>query len=288
MNRVALVNEEDSGNNGVNNQIDTPTQSELKGDASAEETDAVMPSELEEMLGAGLHLGHLRSRSHPKMKPFIFTTRNDLQFIDVTETSKRLDTARSFLRGVVANGGSILLVGTRPAVRSTVRNLAEALGLPHVTTRWLGGTLTNFKTISQRLAEKADLERRRASGEFEKYTKKEALMLERKLKKLEDKFGGIAALSRLPQAVVIFDLSENKTSAREAKRLGIPTVAVVDTNVDPELATYPIPANDDAVSAVRYLSDKIGEAIREGQAECVRLAAERARAEAESSGKAAL
>lgn len=252
----------------------------------ASEPETETPTELDEMLRAGVHLGHLRSRGNPKMKSFIFTTRNELQFIDVAETARRLEAARAFLRGVVAGGGVVLLVGTRPAARRIVRELAESLGLPHVTTRWLGGTLTNFKTISKRIAEKAELERQRAAGELTKYTKKEALMLERKLVKLEGKFGGIASLTRLPQAVVVFDLRENETAAREAKRVGIPVVAIVDTNADPELATYAIPANDDAVSAVRYVSEKIGEAIREGEIEHARLVAERARTDAEANANA--
>lgn len=269
-------------NSGDSWDADTHVNPELDPAREEAAEPAAPLTELDEMLRAGVHLGHLRSRGNPKMKSFIFTTRNELQFIDVSETARRLEAARAFLRGVAASGGGILLVGTRPAARRIVRELAESLGLPHVTTRWLGGTLTNFKTISKRLAEKAELERQRAGGEFAKYTKKEALMLERKLEKLDGKFGGIATLSRLPQAVVIFDLSENATAAREAKRLGIPTVAVVDTNADPGLVTHPIPANDDAVSAVRYVAEKIGEAIREGEVEHARLVAERARAEAEA------
>ncbi|MBI2625819.1 30S ribosomal protein S2 [Candidatus Parcubacteria bacterium] len=225
------------------------------------------PSELEAMLRAGVHVGHRRARGNPKMKPFIFTTRNDFQFIDLAETERSLLVAQAFLRGVAAKGGQVLLVGTKPAVRQAVREAAERLKQPAVWTRWLGGTLTNFKTISKRLAELADLERQKNAGEFAKYTKKEALLLERQLAKLELKFGGIRQLAKLPQAVVIFDLSENHTTAREAKRVGVPVVAVADTDVDPGLVAYPVPANDDAVSSVRYLAERLTEAIAEGQRE---------------------
>ncbi|MBI3304961.1 30S ribosomal protein S2 [Candidatus Parcubacteria bacterium] len=225
------------------------------------------PSELEAMLRAGVHVGHRRARGNPKMKPFIFTTRNEFQFIDLAETERTLLVAQAFLRGVAAKGGQVLFVGTKPAVRQIVREVAERLNMPAVWTRWLGGTLTNFKTISKRLAELADLERQKNAGEFVKYTKKEALLLERQLAKLELKFGGIRRLTKLPQAVLIFDLSENPTAAREAKRVGVPVVAVADTDVDPGLVAYPVPANDDAVSSVRYIAGCLAEAIAEGQRE---------------------
>ncbi|MBU1014848.1 30S ribosomal protein S2 [Patescibacteria group bacterium] len=217
--------------------------------------------EIEEMMEAGVHFGHTTSKTHPKMKPFISGVRNTVHVIDLEKTKEKLDEALGFLRKCKEEGKVILLVGTKMQVRQMIREVAEETGQFYVAERWIGGTITNFDTISKRLEAFKELERQKREGEFEKYTKKEQMEFEEQLQTMEKKFGGIKEMTQLPDVVVILDLDVNVLAAKEARKKGIPIVAVCDTNCDPTWADYPVPANDDAISSVRYVLDKVREAL---------------------------
>lgn len=220
--------------------------------------------EIEEMLKAGVHMGHAKSKNHPSMQPYIFGVRNTISILDLTKTKEKLAPALEFIKKTVAGGGIVLLVGTRPAARAVIKEWAEKTGMPYFVERWIGGTLTNFKVIAKRVDYMESLEKEKAGGEWSKYTKKEVLLKERELAKLQSKFGGLRALKRLPDALFIVDINEDDTAVREAKRMKIPVVALVDTNSNADLVDYPIPSNDDALPAVRYMVNRVGQAIEEG------------------------
>ena len=210
---------------------------------------------------AGLHFGHRVSRLHPKMKPYVSGIKNNVHIIDLEKTSEEFKKALTFISKMVADGKTILFVGTKIQVKQFVKSNAETSGMPYVIERWLGGTFTNFETIAKRVAYFKELESKKASGELEKYTKKERSLFDKELEILRKKFEGIKHMSKLPDAVLILDVSKDITAAHEAKRNGIKIVGVIDTNVNPNLVEYPIPANDDAISSIAYILDKITEAI---------------------------
>lgn len=221
--------------------------------------------ELEEMLKAGIHLGHAKTKNHPSMREYIFGVRNTISILDLTKTKEKLASAREFLRGIAARGGIVLLVGTRPAARKIILEIAGRTGAPYFVERWIGGTLTNFKVISKRVEYMERLERERTSGEFEKYTKRERMKKEEEIVRLRRFFDGLRPLARLPDAVFIVDATHDTTAVREANRIKIPIVALTDTNSDASKIQWPIPSNDDALPAVRYMVGKVGEAIADGQ-----------------------
>jgi small subunit ribosomal protein S2 len=217
------------------------------------------------MLEAGVHFGHQTRRWNPKMKQFIFGERNGIHILNLDQTLERVEGAYSFVRDLVANGGTILFVGTKKQAQDPVRSYAEKCGMPYVNERWLGGMLTNFGTISKSVGKMQEYQRMRESGEFEAMPKKEALMLSRKLEKLQKDLAGISVLSRRPDAVFILDTMKEHIAVTEANKLKIPVVAVVDSNVDPDLITYPIPGNDDAIRANDLMARVIAEAVIEGR-----------------------
>lgn len=221
--------------------------------------------EIEEMVKAGVHMGHSKGKTHPAMQPYIFGVRNTVATIDLIKTKDKLAEALSFIKSVVAKNGLILLVGTRPAARKAILEVAQNLKMPYFVDRWIGGTLTNFKEISGRVEYMEKLEHEKRSGEWEKYTKKEQLEKDWELEKLKKNFDGIRSMKRLPQAVFIIDIIEGETAVHEARLMKIPSVALCDTNTNAESVDYPIPSNDDAVSAVRYMVGRIAEAIEEGK-----------------------
>lgn len=233
------------------------TQTEARLDVSpARQGELKLPS-AEQLLEAGVHFGHKTSRWHPKMEPYIFGVRNDVHIFDLEKTLKKLEEAIIFMQSVLARSGSILFVGTKPAAKSIVREAAQELNLPYVSGRWLGGTLTNFKTISKRLQYLKNLEEEEKSGAWEKYVKKEKLQLQKKMAKLNEQLAGIRNLIRLPDAIFVADVKVDNIAVREAKRTGIPVVAICDTNVDPSAIDYPIPANDDATPALKIIMDTV-------------------------------
>lgn len=216
---------------------------------------------IEDMARAGLNFGHTVSRLHPKMKSYVAGIKNNVHIIDLEKTASEFERALKFISNLVSQGKTILFVGTKVQIKELLKSTAESCGMPYVKDRWLGGTFTNFETISKRVQYFKDLESKKAHGDFEKYTKKERMNFDKELELLKNKFEGIKNMSKLPEAVLILDLKKDDTCAREAKRKGIKIVGIVDTNIDPTLADYPIPANDDAISSVKYILDKIREAI---------------------------
>jgi small subunit ribosomal protein S2 len=220
---------------------------------------------MRQMIEAGLHFGHQTRRWNPKMKRFIFGERNGIYIIDLEQTLDRFASAYSFVRDLAADGGVVLFVGTKKQAQDPVRSYAEKCGMPYVNERWLGGMLTNFETISKRVAKMQEYQRMRDSGEFEAMPKKEALLLGRELEKLEKNLSGIRHLERRPDAVFIIDTKKEHIAVTEANKLQIPVVAVVDTNVDPDVVQYPIPGNDDAIRANELTSRVIAEAVMEGR-----------------------
>lgn len=224
----------------------------------------VADPELEAMIKAGVHLGHAKTKDHPTMKGHIFGVRNTLSIIDLARTKLALARATEFLKDTAAHGGSVLLVGTRPAARQIILDVGTRTSMPYFTERWIGGTLTNFKVISKRVEYMETLEREKASGELEKYTKKERLGKAEEHVRLKRFFDGLRTLKRLPAAVFIVDITHDDTAVREGRRMKIPVVALIDTNANADMVDYPIPSNDDALPAVRYMVGRIGDAIEEG------------------------
>ena len=221
--------------------------------------------EMKELLEAGVHFGHRVKRWHPKMRSFIFTERNGIHIIDIQQTVKRLEATAELIRESVSNGGTLLFVGTKKQAQQNVAEAAERCGMPYVNQRWLGGTLTNFRTIRQRIDYLIDLEQRFASGEFEKLTKKEVLVLERKMAKLNRRLGGIKSMDRLPSMVFITDIRREYIAVKEANKLGIPIIGMVDTNCDPTPIDHVIPANDDAIRSIKFMANKLADAVIDGQ-----------------------
>jgi small subunit ribosomal protein S2 len=220
---------------------------------------------MRQMLEAGVHFGHQTRRWNPKMKRFIFGERNDIYIIDLRQTLERIEAAYAFVRDLVANGGTILFIGTKKQAQDPIQGYAEKCGMPYVNERWLGGMLTNFETIHKRVQKMQEYERMQASGEFDAMPKKEALLLGRELEKLQRNLGGIRHMDRLPDAVFVLDTKKEHIAVTEANKLKLPVVAVVDTNVDPDLVQYPIPGNDDAIRANDLLTKVIAEAVLEGR-----------------------
>ncbi|MEK7664886.1 MAG: 30S ribosomal protein S2 [Patescibacteria group bacterium] len=217
--------------------------------------------DIEEMAKMGVSFGHKFSNLHPKMKPYVSGIKNGVHVIDLEKTAKELEKALRFVSKTISEGKTIVFVGTKIQIKNLVKLAAEECGLPYVTERWLGGTFTNFETISKRVEYFKDLEKKKSTGELEKYTKKERLKFDKEIESLKVKFEGIKNMTKNPEAVFILDLKKDDTSAREAKRKGIKIIALCDTNVDPTIADYPIPANDDAISSVNYILEKVKETI---------------------------
>ena len=220
---------------------------------------------MRQLLEAGVHFGHQTRRWNPKMKRFIFGERNGIYIIDLNQTLQRVEVAYSFIRDLVAGGGSVLFIGTKKQSQDPIARAAGQCGMPYVNERWLGGMITNFSTMSLRVKKMQEYERMRSSGDFEAMPKKEALILSRELEKLERNLGGIRNMTRLPDAVFIIDIKKEHIAVSEANKLGIPIVAVVDTNCDPDVVQYPIPGNDDAIRSGTLMCHVIAEAVQEGR-----------------------
>jgi small subunit ribosomal protein S2 len=216
------------------------------------------------LLEAGAHFGHQTRRWDPRMKPFIFTQRNGIHIIDLQQTVRRLEEASEFVTNLVSQGGSILFVGTKKQAQETIQAEAGRSGMPYVNSRWLGGTLTNFTTIQGRIDHLVRLEDASERGEFARMSKKDNLKIEEEIVRMNRHFGGIKELTKLPAALFIVDPSMEYIAVAEANRVGIPIVAMTDTNCNPDLIDYPIPSNDDAIRAVRLISARIADAVLEG------------------------
>lgn len=218
------------------------------------------------LLESGVHFGHQTRRWNPKMRPFIYMERNGIHILDLQQTVRRLDEATDWVKNLAAEGGSIVFVGTKKQAQDAIREEATRAGMPYVNERWLGGTLTNFPTIRARIHYLTELEERKDRGDFEQLPKKEATRLLERLARLTRLLGGIRDLQRLPDALFVVDPDREAIAVKEANRIGIPVVAMVDTNCDPGLIAYPIPANDDAIRAIRLMTTRIADAAAEGRA----------------------
>jgi small subunit ribosomal protein S2 len=214
---------------------------------------------MRQLLEAGVHFGHQTRRWNPKMKRFIFGERNGIYIIDLQQTLTRIETAYGFVRDLVAGGGTILFIGTKKQAQDPIQSYAEKCGMPYINERWLGGMLTNFETIAKRVEKMKELERMKASGEFDAMPKKEALIMSRDLEKLQRNLGGIRDMARRPDAVFVLDTKKEHIAVTEANKLGVPVVAVVDTNCDPDLVQFIIPGNDDAIRAGTLMCRVIAE-----------------------------
>lgn len=225
-----------------------------------------IPSLLE-MLQAGVHFGHQKSKWHPKMKKFIFGDRQGVHIIDLEKTQQALDKACVFAKQTALRGGVILFVGTKKQATDLVAKAADSCGMPYVNKRWLGGTLTNYVNMAHLLRKYKDLKRKSEKGELGKYTKFEQQKFGEQVKAYDDKIGGLANMARIPDAVFILDIRKDKTALEEATRRGVKVIAVCDTNVNPMDVTFPIPANDDAIKAIELMVNTVAGAIKEGHDE---------------------
>ena len=219
-----------------------------------------LPS-IEEMLQAGMHFGHRTNRWHPKMKPFIFTAKNGLYIIDLRKSREKLNEALEFIQKLVKEDKKILFVGTKSQVSEPMKKMATESNQAYVVGKWLGGYITNFLVIKKSVKKYLDLTEKKAAGKLEKYTKKERLDFDREIKKLEVRVAGLVSLNKTPDALFVWDIKEEETAVREAIQKNIPIIAVCDTNVNPELANYPIPANDDSTKTIDLILGAVKEAI---------------------------
>lgn len=219
---------------------------------------------MKQLLEAGVHFGHQTRRWNPKMARYIFTERNGIYIIDLQKTVKKVEEAYNFVRELSQNGGKILFVGTKKQAQESVKEEAERTGHYYINQRWLGGTLTNFSTIQKRTARLAELKRMEEDGTFSVLPKKEVIVLRKEMDRLEKFLGGIAHMDQLPDALFVIDPRKERIAVAEARKLGIPIVAIVDTNCDPDEIDYVIPGNDDAIRAVKLLTAKMADALLEG------------------------
>ena len=220
---------------------------------------------MKQLLEAGVHFGHQTRRWNPKMARFIFTERNGIYIIDLQKTVKKVDEAYNFVRDIAENGKTVLFVGTKKQAQSAIKEEAERCNMFYVNERWLGGMLTNFRTIQQRVARLKELETMFEDGSIEKFPKKETILMRRELDKLEKYLGGIKDMKSLPGCIVVIDSKKEEIAVSEARKLHIPVIATVDTNCDPDVIDFPIPANDDAIRAVKLLTGKMADAVLEGR-----------------------
>ena len=218
------------------------------------------------LLESGVHFGHRTHKWNPNMKPYIFTERNGIHILNLQQTVKAIEEAHALIRDTVADGGMVLFVGTKRQAQETIQNEAERCGMPYVTARWLGGMLTNWRTIRERINELERIERLKERGDFDKLKKKERLTLQRQVDKLEMRLGGIRRMVRLPDLLFVVDVRREETAIHEANLLNIPVVAMVDTNCDPRQVDYVIPSNDDAIRAIKLMVGTIADAVVEGKA----------------------
>jgi len=221
--------------------------------------------DVEEMAKAGLHFGHRTSKIHPKMMPYLGGVKNTVHIIDLEKAKEKLEEALKFIQGLILEKKILLVVGTKIQVKDLVKDMATECGLPYVNERWLGGTFTNFPSIKKRIEYFKDLEKKKTEGKLEKYTKLERAKIDQELKDFKFKFGGIENLERLPDAVLVLDMKKETTAVKEARMKGVKVIGISDTNCDPTLADFPILANDDAIPALKYILEKVKEAIKNAE-----------------------
>ena len=239
-----------------------------------------------ELIEAGVHFGHRTSRWNPKMRPYIYGRRNLIHVIDVRETIRGLLRAKKFLQQVAAGGGTVLLVGTKRQASETVEQQGQRCGMPYVSDRWLGGTLTNFRTIRSRLSRLEELETLRSGEELAAYSKKMQSALNREYRKMYRNLNGMRTMSRLPEALVVVDPKKEKNAVREARKMGITTVALIDTDCDPDEVDLPIPGNDDSIRSIELVIQQLADAVLAGKAASCALKGDEAPAAQAGNGQA--
>ena len=217
--------------------------------------------DINEIAEAGLHFGHRTSRTHPNMKPYISGSKSSIHIIDIEKTAEKLEEVLGIIRKTISEGKVLLLVGTKVQSKELVKSTAQECNIPYIYDRWLGGTFTNFETIKKRIEHYKDLKKKKDLGEFNKYTKKERAKMGTELKKLEVKFGGIENMTKIPDAIFVLDLIKDKLAVKEAKDKGVIVIGIADTNTNPLKTDYFVPANDDALSSIKYILGKIKETI---------------------------
>lgn len=222
-------------------------------------------SKIEEMFKAGVHFGHSRSKRHPKMGKYLFGVKNNVEIFDLEKTNQKLEEAKAFLKELAKDNKKILFVGTKVESKKSVEGFAKKIVMPYVTRRWLGGLLTNFKAMRERINNLEDLIKKRETGELEKYTKKERMQIEEKIGELQKRFGGLEIMNVLPSALLIVDSHKEKNALKETKELSIPVVAIINTNCNPEKIDYPIPANTNSKSSIEYILGELVKSYEEGQ-----------------------
>ncbi|MFA6536954.1 MAG: 30S ribosomal protein S2 [Patescibacteria group bacterium] len=222
---------------------------------------------LEDLMKSGVHFGHQKSKWHPKMAPFLFTEKNGIHIINLEQTQKQLEKALDFARQTVLNGGNILFLGTKKQAKEIVRQGAIACNMPFVVNRWLGGTLTNATSVFNTIKRLRKIKDEKATGAWEKYTKKERVLIDKEIIKLEALVGGMEKINKIPTVIFVVDIKTEKTAIAEANRCHVPLIAVCDSNVNPEMIDYPIPGNDDAISSIKLLVNLLSETILEAQKE---------------------
>lgn len=223
----------------------------------------VLPQVIKDLLENGVHFGHLSKHWNPRMEKFIFGKKKNIYIINLEKTYHQLQEAKDFIRKIAQNGEKILFVGTKKQIRPHIREIASSCNMPYVIERWVGGLLTNFSTVSEQIRKYKELLERRQNGEFEKMPRKEVVRLNRQLERMEKNYQGLVDMDKLPACVYVIDPKREHTCIREAQRLQIPIVALVDTDANPEVIDYPIPGNDDAIKSVRYITQHIADAIFE-------------------------
>lgn len=225
----------------------------------------MITTDIQTLFEAGAHFGYARARRHPTASPFIFTTKDRTDIFDLEETGKRLETAKAFVASLAGAGKQILFIGGKHEALSVVKELAERIGVPYTAGRWIGGTLTNFKNIRKRIDRLTKLMQERETGELEKYTKRERLLIDREIEELLGRFGGLVSMTDLPAAMFVVDSRHEDTAVKEANQLGIPVVGLASTDCDFSLVQYPIPANDTSIRSIRLFAEAIAEAYQEGK-----------------------
>lgn len=221
--------------------------------------------ELKDLLDAGCHFGHQAQRWNPKMKPYLYGVRDRVHIFDLLKTKEGLEKAAAFAKATAGRGGKIVFVGTKRQAQEIVKQQATKTGMPYIAERWLGGTITNWEQIKKSVEKLKDLKAKKQAGEFKKYTKKENILIDREISRLERFFGGLVDLEEPPEAIFVVDVKKEVAAVKEAARKGIPVIAIVDSNSDPDLVDWVIPANDDAVGAIKLIVQTIGEAAKEGR-----------------------
>ncbi len=217
---------------------------------------------IEDMLKAGMHFGHRTNRWHPKMEPYIFTSKNGVYIIDLRKTLEKLEEALEFMAKLASEDKKILFVGTKKQVAKPMKEMALKIKQPYIVGKWLGGYLTNFFVVKKSVKKYLDLVEKKEGGKLDKYTKKERLEFDREIEKLEQRVGGLTDLTKLPDALFVWDIKEEATAVREARQKNIPVIAICDTNVNPEEVNYPIPANDDATKTIKLVLGTIENTIQ--------------------------